>query len=258
MQAPAPSGAWIIRPRLSAHVRLRLFCIPHAGGGPSFFRPWLNDLPAEIELGLIHLPGREGRLAEAPLADLPGLVQTLAAHLRPYLDRPFALYGHSLGALIAFELSRQLRREGGPLPAQLCLAAMPAPHLPSDGPPMHALPEMAFVAAIRQRYASIPEEVAGDAELRALLLPALRADLTVLETYAYQPEEPLDCPLSVFGGLDDTTVSREQLGAWRDHTRGRCVVRMFPGGHFFPEQARAFLLPAIVQDLSLHFREAQA
>jgi medium-chain acyl-[acyl-carrier-protein] hydrolase len=188
-------------------------------------------------------------LQEAPFTRLVPLVQTLARVLRPYLDIPFAFFGHSLGALISFELARQLRRQVDRSPARLLVAGCPAPQLSKRDPPIHQLPEALFVAELR-RLNGTPELVLRDPDLLDLFLPLLRADFELYETYTYIAEAPLDCPVSVFGGLQDRRVDRGALAAWRDHTTADCGLRMLPGDHFFLESDRWLLLQAIAQDLA--------
>jgi medium-chain acyl-[acyl-carrier-protein] hydrolase len=248
------SDPWVACYRPNPQARLRLFCFPYAGGGALTYRTWpdvliRNDLPALVEVFPVQIPGRETRLMEPPFTQLAPLEQAVAQALRPYLGLPFAFFGHSMGALIGFELARHLRRQGSPGPLCLFVSAHRAPHLPDPHPPIHALPTPAFVQELRHLNGT-PEAVLQNAELMDLLLPLLRADLAVDETYVYADEEPLDCPISCFGGLQDRTVEREELEAWRDHTRGPFTLRTFPGDHFFLNSARAPLLRALSQDLA--------
>lgn len=249
MTASSSIEAWIIRPRANPQARLRLFCFPHAGGGASLFRSWWADLPASIEVFAIQLPGRENRLLEAPFIDLQLLVEKLSQSLLPYLNVPFALFGHSMGALISFELTRQLRRQDDPQPVHLLISSCYAPQIPNPNPPIHALPKSEFVEALRH-LDGMPQEVLQDPELMQLVLPTLRADFALCETYVYSPEAPLDCPISAFGGLQDDEVSYDNLAAWNDQTYSSFKLRMFPGNHFFLDTARPFLLQAISQDLT--------
>jgi medium-chain acyl-[acyl-carrier-protein] hydrolase len=243
------SNSWVIVPRPSRKLRLRLFCFPYSGGSASVFRTWPDNLPQEVELCAIQLPGRGARLEEPPFTRLSQLVQTLAQVLRPYLNVPFALFGHSLGAFISFELVRQLRKQNDPGPLHLFVAGQRAPQLPDPDPPIHHLPERKLIEEICSRYNAIPQEVLEEAELIHLLLPALRADFTIIEMYSYIDERPLDCPISSFGGLQDRSLKQEDLAAWRDQTRSSFTLRMFPGDHFFTESARPELLQALSDDL---------
>jgi medium-chain acyl-[acyl-carrier-protein] hydrolase len=239
---------WVVRFRPNPQARLRLFCLPYAGGSASVFRTWPALLPTEIELCAIQLPGRESRLGEPPLVRLASLVQTLAQAIFPYCTMPFAVFGHSLGALVGFELIRQLRRERYPAPLQLFVSGQTAPQLGDPDPPIHELPDPEFLQEIR-RYNGTPEEVLRHAELMELLFPLLRADFALHETYTYVAEEPLDCPIAAFGGMQDPEVTRGQLSAWRAQTHQMFTLRMLPGDHFFLHSARTLLLQALSQDL---------
>ena len=181
---------------------------------------------------------------------MDALVGPLADAVLPGLDRPFAIFGHSMGALIGFELARRLRRLGAPEPVHLFFSARRAPHVPDPRPPLHTLPDHDLVAQLTQRYNGMPRAVLESPELLRMFVPVIRADLTLTETYDYRPEEPLACPISAFGGLDDGAVTRDDLSAWGDQTRGSFTLRMLPGGHFFLQTLRKRLLSAIVADLT--------
>jgi medium-chain acyl-[acyl-carrier-protein] hydrolase len=245
----APSlDPWIRGLAPNPRAKLRLFCFHYAGGNASVFRTWPNALPVEIEVCAVQLPGRENRLREPTFTRLPNLIQALTPALRPYMTMPFAFFGHSLGALIAFELTRQLRREEQPGPLHLFLSSHRAAQLPDPDPPIHQLPEAEFIDKLRELNGT-PEEVLRSVELMQLLLPCLRADFAVYETYAYASDAPLDCPFSVFGGLQDKEISRDDLLPWREQTTSTCNLRMFPGDHFYLHQTQPLLLKAIYQDL---------
>jgi medium-chain acyl-[acyl-carrier-protein] hydrolase len=228
---------------------IRLFCLPYAGGSAAVFRAWSHDLPPEIEVNLVKLPGRESRVNEPPMSSLTTLVQALGQALQPYLNRPFALFGHSMGALISFELARHLAQTYGQSPTRLLVSGFRAPHLPDPEPPIYHLPEAEFVEEIR-RFNGTPEAVLQNAELMELMLPILRADFTITETYTYTDAPPLDCPISAFGGLQDGVVSQEHIDPWSIHTRGDFALHMFPGNHFFLHSARPLLLWSIAQELT--------
>jgi medium-chain acyl-[acyl-carrier-protein] hydrolase len=161
---------------------------------------------------------------------------------------PYAFFGHSLGALISFELARSLVRGNRAGPGHLFVAGHSAPQVQSREPPLHQLPEPDLIREL-ERLKGTPREVLQHSELMALLLPVLRADLSINETYVYTPGALLDCPISAFGGLQDSLASRDDLAAWRDQTRGVFTLRMFPGDHFFLHSDRSLLLRAIAQDL---------
>lgn len=242
------SNAWIMCPRSNQRARLRLFCFPYAGGAASVFNMWPDNLPPDVEVCPVQFPGREGRLREAPFTQLKPLVLALAQAIRPHLDKPFAFFGHSLGAMVGFELARQLRGENGPAPLHLFVSGSPAPQLPRRRSAIHQLPEKEFIKELALINGT-PAAVLHNVELMQLFLPILRADFAMHETYRYAAGEPLDCSLSAFGGLADSEVSRQDSEAWRDQTRGAFKLRMLPGDHFFLRSARTLLLQAISQDL---------
>jgi medium-chain acyl-[acyl-carrier-protein] hydrolase len=229
-------------------ARLRLFCFPHAGGGASAFRKWQDELPSEIEVCAIQLPGRENRFPEPPFTELTSLLHLLERVFAPYLNKPFAFFGHSLGALISFEFARQLRRQHGLQPVHLFVSGARAPQIPRRLPTIHHLPDTEFTAGLR-RLNCTPDEVFQNTELLELLLPVLRADFALLENYAYVDEVPFDCPVSVFNGLQDELIKQDDSAAWHAQTKNICNFRMFAGDHFFLQNARSLVLQAISQDL---------
>jgi len=229
-----------------------MFCFPYAGGGASAYRGWAGSPGAlpDVEVCPVQLPGREGRLREAPFERPELLVQALADALQPYFrDLPFVFFGHSMGAMLSFELARELRRRGQALPLHLFVSGRRAPQEPDHDEPIHELPEPEFIEKIRELNGT-PEEVLQHAELMKLLIPVLRADFSVNETYVYKEEEPFEIGISSFGGLGDKEVSREQAAAWKDHTRGRFRLRMLPGDHFFIHANRDMVLEAVARDLA--------
>lgn len=247
--ATTRDNAWIFAPQPDPDAVLRLFCFPYAGGGASIFHDWPHMLPPEVELCALQLPGRESRRLEAPYTELPHLVEDISIALQPYLQKPFAFFGHSMGALISFELTRLLRRNGGPLPKTLFISGHQAPNLP---PPERMLPaqqssDKEFIAMLR-RLNGTPEEVLQHAELMNLLLPTLRADFLLCERYVYHAEPPLSCPINVFGGMRDT-ITKDELNAWKNQTEGDFSCHLFPGGHFFLHSSREVLLHQVSQDL---------
>lgn len=229
-------------------ARLRLFCLPYAGGGAAVFRGWGAVAPPEIHVVPVHLPGRGNRFTEPALTRSDALVEQLAEELSPYMDVPFALFGHSMGAMLAFELTRHLRALGRQLPEHLLVSGRRAPQRVSDKRKLHGLPEDEFRVELRNLNGT-PDEILEHPELMELFAPILRADFELCETYALREDEPLDVPISAFGGLEDPDVSRDDLMAWKEHTRGFFKLRMFPGGHFFLNGARQQLVHAVSEDL---------
>lgn len=244
----AETNSWIAGRRPSPGAAVRLFCFPYAGGGASVFGTWAAALPAAVEVCPVQYPGRGSRIAEAPFRTIDSLARAALPALAPLLDRPFAFFGHSMGALVAFELARLLAAEGRS-PAQLFVSAHRAPQLPDPDEPLHQLPDAELVERLRELNGT-PPEVLAHAELLQLLLPLLRADFEACETYQYAPGAPLPCPISAFGGLRDPHVSREMLDAWGAQTSDGLTVRMFPGDHFFLNGDRQLLLASVARDLS--------
>lgn len=242
-------GGWLVCARPNPAAALRLLCVPYAGGGVHVFRGWADALPEAVEVCAVELPGRGARLREPPCPGLVPLVEALADGLRPHLDRPFALFGHSMGGLLCFELARELRRRSAPGPVRLLVSAHRPPQAPIADAPIHALPEPEFLAELR-RLNGTPDEVLASRELMDLLLPALRADFEACETYTYSPEPPLGCPITVFGGWEDVRVEPESLDGWRDQTTAEFSVRMLSGGHFFVHTERDLLVAELARELS--------
>src|SRR5689334_20484357 len=187
-------SSWISPGRPRSGTRLRLFCLPYAGGGASMFHPWVEALAPSIDVRAVQLPGRENRLPEEPFIALNPLVAALADVIAPQLDMPYALFGYSMGALIVFELARELARVHARTPVKLMVAAHRAPHIRDPDPDIHDLPEPRFIQAIRRLHGTA-DEVLDHPELRSLLLPLLRADFTLCETYRHEVADPLECPI---------------------------------------------------------------
>ena len=234
--APAREGA------------LRLFCFPYAGGSAQVFRVWQRDLRNEAALSLAHLPGRASRIGEPAFNRLTPMVREIADAIIPELQTEFAFWGHSMGAMISFELARELRRRGCPGPLGLFASGRIAPHVPDPDPPTFDLSESEFIAELK-RLNGTPRELLEDPELLALFLPTIRADFEVVDTHVYQAEEPLACPFFIYGGLQDTGTPAESLRAWQEQTTGKFALRMFPGDHFFIHSCAADVVHALRQDL---------
>lgn len=221
------------QPRRPASAAVRLVCLPYAGGGAAPFYRWRGFLPDWIELVPVSLPGHDGRLQESPRTDLRALAHELADEMVSVITPPFVLCGYSMGAWLAYQLTRDLGRRGASLPKLLIVAASRAPHEPVTQPPLHGLSDDAFLNALERRYDGIPAAVRNSPELLRLLLPSLRADVQMVETYDYAEERPLDVDILALGGADDPHVSPTQLEGWRRHTMRTFSAQVVPGGHFF-------------------------
>lgn len=248
---PATGSAerWLAYREANPRARLRMFCFPYAGGGASTYRGWGASLPQEVEVCPVQLPGREGRLREPPFTRSEEMIAAIADALTPWLDLPFVFFGHSMGGMIGFELARELRRRGRALPLHLFVSGRRAPQLPARDEPIHDLPEPEFIERLRELEGT-PEEVLQHAELMKLLIPLLRADFAVNETYEYTEEPQLDIGISAFGGLSDVDVTRDDVEAWGVQTRGRFRMRMMPGGHFFLHNQKDLILESVARDLA--------
>ena len=249
--SPYASNPWFIISRPRPQARMRLFCFSYSGAGANIFYQWANTLPPAIEVCAVQYPGRGTRMSEPPIVRMPELMDALSPLLQAYFDKPFAFFGHSLGAVVAFELARRLRSDYDMLPVHLIVSGHSAPQIPDRRPPIHALPDEAFIAELRKLNGT-PDQVLENKELLSLLIPILRADFELSETYVYRPEAPLATPLAAFGGLGDPFINREELEAWREHTTAEFRVRMFPGDHFYLNANRTLLLQAIVRELAPH------
>jgi surfactin synthase thioesterase subunit len=234
---------------------MRLFCSPYAGGNSVIFQHWANALPANVELHAIHLPGRGARLKEPCFTQLFPLVNVIADSLLPYLDKPFAFFGHSMGGLINFELARELRRRYRLEPVHLFISGRQAPQVPNRESILHNLAEPAFIEEMR-RLNGTPPTVLENPDLLELLIPLLRADFEICETYAYVPGKPLNCSITALGGVDDQDVSAADLEAWREQTTAKFSLRLLPGDHFFLHTAEALLFKILCEELDQHLRPA--
>jgi len=234
----------VIRRNPSAQVRL--FCFPYAGAGPSVFNDWSALLPASVELVGVVYPGRECRTSEAPLRDIGKIVDALAEDLLSFADKPFAFFGHSMGAYVSFELARRLGQ--GPVrPQHLFLSAAGAPHLPGPAR-IHDLPPREFFQAVL-RLNGFPVEVLRHPELVHYALPILRADLTACENYRFVAEAPMQCPMSVFGGLHDRRVDPALLQGWRQLASVAFSLQLYDGDHFYLREHKVDLVSRVARQL---------
>lgn len=225
--------SWLQRAGVLQDVSQTLCCLPFAGGSASAYHPWRRCLPADWELVAVQLPGRQESYGVPPLRALSPLVAELTNQLGDLLARgTYVLFGHSMGALLAFETTRELRRRGLQPPVLLAVSGARAPHRRTTGTAHHQMSDDELVTAIRS-LGNLPPELADDREFLDFFLPTVRADFEVAETYQYVPEEPLDIPLLVFGGTEDRLTPPDELCRWSEASIAEVAVRTFPGDHFF-------------------------
>jgi medium-chain acyl-[acyl-carrier-protein] hydrolase len=244
-----PAGTWFQHQHVNPEAKVRLFCFPYAGGNPSIFREWGPMVGSHAELFAMQLPGRGARLAEPPMRSLNLIVHCLANAITPLLDRPCVFFGYSNGALICFELARELARRGEPGLHHVIISAKRAPHLPRLGPVTFNLPDAQFVEVLRE-YDGTPEEILADASLLNYLLPSIRADFGLSDLYQHRPGSPLECAMTLFGSMTDRYVPFDDLLAWQEHTKLPDAVKVFDGGHFFLHQQASQVIAEVTLVLS--------
>ena len=244
LQKKNAGNAWLPGIESATPGRLRLFCFPYAGAGAAAFRGWQQALGDAAAVYPIRLPGRETRIAEPAIEHMGALVEAAFNALERHVDEPFAFFGHSMGAAVAFEVVRYLRSSRKPAPVSLLVSAARAPQFRLGHVPPPEPSEEQFLTEI-QRLEGIPKEVLESRELMKLILPALRSDARLYRNYVYTPGPPLDIPIHAFGGLEDPNIRPDHLEAWKEQTNSSFDLRTFPGGHFFIHTERAAFLTAL-------------
>ena len=241
---------WVICPHPRPAAKLQLFCFPYAGGGASAFKAWGETFSDQVELCLIQMPGREERLSEQLIKDMPQLVDTLAQEITAFSKKPFAFFGHSMGAIVAYETARRLESMRVSQPIHLFVSARAAPHLQENTDLLRFLDDETFVDRLQKTYGAVPEAIQKSPELRKIFLPVLRADVELLEKYEEVSSEPLDYPITALGGISDTAISRANLEGWQARTSAKFSHHEFPGKHFYIDDEREAVLAAITNDLA--------
>ncbi|SFB44062.1 myxalamid-type polyketide synthase MxaE and MxaD [Amycolatopsis marina] len=239
--------SWFLCRRPSPEAAVRLYCLPYAGGAASVFYDWPSAIGPDVEVQAVSMPGRERRFAEDPGFEIAELADAVAAHAD---GRPFALYGHSLGGLVAFEVIRRLRRTRQRLPVRLYAGACRAPHIREQGPfvGLSRLDDEELVRRVAEG-GGVPDAVLAEPELMELLLPVLRADFTWIDDYEYLPEPPVEVPIVAFAGSSDDAVATADVQAWAGHTAAGFSLSQIEGGHFFLRESRDELLATVRGDL---------
>ena len=251
----AASRAWIGGDAETSR-RLRLFALPFAGGNAASYGDWKLHLPDWIAFSPVHLPGRERRLMEPPLDDIKPLLAELVPAIEPWLDRPFALFGHSMGAILAYELANALHARGLPGPDALIVSGHGAPNLPRRFRIISHLPDPEFVAAVME-LGGLPQALLDESELLSLVLPALRADFRLCENYAWFARGPLPYSITALGGDTDPIAGPSELESWRTMTSRSLTCETFEGDHFFINQSTAAVVARVVRGIAEGLRDMQ-
>jgi medium-chain acyl-[acyl-carrier-protein] hydrolase len=246
MEIVRPHSWWNIA-KPNPRALLRLLCFPYAGGSASIFQSWHMSLPDHVEVRALQLPGRANRIREAPFTRILPAIAEIGKHL-PF-DAPFAFFGHSMGAVLAFEMARWLQRSGRSLPRCLFVSGRRAPQVLSDRAPIHQQSRDDFLASIVAMN-GMPAGVQEHTELLRVVLPMLRADCELAETYEYQSEPPLTCPITAIGGSDDDEACSGGLDGWQAQTAARFSVHLLAGDHFYIHSAEGELLRILSGELS--------
>jgi medium-chain acyl-[acyl-carrier-protein] hydrolase len=226
------ASQWFISDKPRAETSLRLFCFPYAGGGASIFYDWSKYLPKDISVMAIQMPGHESRMAEELISDINLIIDKLAIAIAPYLGKPYIFYGHSLGALISFELARRLNKINAPLPKHFIVSGRAAPHTPSKKGIIHNLSDQEFIIKLKE-YNGLPDIILHNQELLDLFLPIIRADFKLSEGYLYKEDTPLPVPITALAGQDDNNIIIENVALWNKHTTKNFKEYVLPGDHFF-------------------------
>ncbi|HEB83352.1 MAG TPA: thioesterase [Gammaproteobacteria bacterium] len=245
----AEKNRWIADVNSDDGIKYRLFCFPYAGAGATVYRPWKMRLLPDIDVCPVQLPGRENRMAEQPIVDIRQMIPELVIAIKPYLDRPFAFFGHCIGALIAYELAGELQRRGLPQPDHVYASAFRAPDYDNPNKILHALSEEEFKQELKG-YGGISSVILENDEVMGKLMPLFRADFALHENYQATDLPELQCPISVFGGTDDHIVQQEHMTGWADKTSALVTTKMFPGGHFFINNNRENILETIRENVN--------
>lgn len=243
------TGSWIRRFHAAPDARSRLLCLPHAGGSASYFFPVSRRLTPQVEVLAVQYPGRQDRHAEPCVDTIEGLADQVSAAMAPWLDRPLALFGHSMGAAVAFEVAMRLERTGT-APAALFVSGRRAPSRFREET-VHLRDDDGVLAEVRL-LSGTASQVLADDDLIRMALPAIRNDYRAIELYRGQPDATVRCPVYALVGDDDPKATIAEVDAWREHTNGDFELQIFPGGHFYLDQQVTGVLEKITSVVAAH------
>lgn len=239
--ASTSANKWLLQGNTQSPSHMRLFCFPHAGGNANNYIHWQKSLSPGIELCVIQLPGRTSRMIESPITNMAALVEAIVEGIGPYLDKPFAFFGHSMGAVVAYEVSQRLRKLDKPSPIHLFVSSCRGPAMPLKRQPIYNLPFDDLLTALANLNGT-PSEALDNKELMAMMEPVIRADFEIIETRSYNEQAALDLPITALGGKQDPSVSTLELQAWKQHTNAGFWLKLFEGDHFYyADQEKALM-----------------
>jgi surfactin synthase thioesterase subunit len=246
---PVDAARWFHCRRPMTAPGMRLVCLPYAGGGATVYHAWPDELPPDIEVRVLQLPGRQNRLTEPTISSVDAILDEVTSALSALPPVPLVLYGHSFGSLLAFELARRCGRSALPPVRMLMVGARRAPHLPDRWEDLHHLPQAELAEMLHHRY-GMPRAVVDTPDLLELIMPSLRADMTASETHRHTPGAPLEVPIVAFRGRQDSSVDVAEMAAWRAHTSAPFELHEVDAGHFFIDTHRTWLLQHVRRSLA--------
>jgi len=246
------SSKWFVHDQNTKPENVRLFVFPHGGGSPSQYREWQTFLGEDCKVYIASLPGRGARFLEDPIADMEILIASLSEAILPLLGPYNVFFGHSLGSAVAYELAKVLESDHAKKLQKLIVSAKNAPHIPSDAPQLHQLPDTEFIDSLRQ-YGGTPDEILSNSELMELQLPMLRADFALSESYFCQEIAKLKCPITVFSGDEDRFTTQEGLRQWEQYSTPAFNREEFGGGHFYFLNALPDFFNSLKREISTVF-----
>jgi surfactin synthase thioesterase subunit len=245
---------WFNLQRRSQAAKMNLFCFHHAGGAASFYKKWPAALSPQVQVVPVQMPGRETRYDEAFATSIEEMVNELIRHKDVFADKPYAIFGHSLGALFGFELARRLAERGGPAPRFFVSSGHGAPRKQPADEQLHALPNAMFVDRMREKYGGISDEVMASEELLEFLLPRFKADICIAEQHTSEDDNPVRFPVVVMHGRQDKSVSMDDVRGWQNKTIGKVSIHEFDGDHFFIETNESQVIGVVNKLLADHLR----